>query len=368
MIVFVFGTSAELIKLRPIIDDLRAKDELCEIFCTGQQYSQLIKLPYLKELLDSKVGFHWLAKGYRQSSLTKMWQVVFWMMSCFRWTLKTYFSKKRNGYKTSVFLVHGDTLTTVLGSFIGRLLGGTVAHVEAGLRSYDWRNPFPEEINRLITARLARIHFAPDARAVENLAGAKGLVVCTNGNTVLDQVFRQMGLRRAEPISGSILVLLHRVELMNDRKAINETLTVLNELSHHCSRMFIVLDALAMATLAASSLFIDLSKRPTVRVSEKLDHGLFLEELFSSELVITDSGGVQEEAAALGIPCIIHRVTSERIDGLGPDGTAVLTGLSSSNLLQSSFEPPLRRQNEPQIESPTKMILEVLKHQGFLSK
>jgi UDP-N-acetylglucosamine 2-epimerase (non-hydrolysing) len=367
VIVIVFGTSAELIKLRPIIDDLRAKDEPCKILCTGQQYSQLIELPYFDELLSSKLNFEWLAKGYRGHSLTKAWQVIFWLLTCLRWTLKTCFSDGRSTYKTSVFLVHGDTMTTVVGSFIGRLMGATVAHVEAGLRSYDWRNPFPEEINRIITARFARIHFAPDDIAVSNLNNAKGLIVSTQGNTISDQVFRELGSQNPEPLRGSIMVLLHRHEFINDRKVIDETISALLTLSQNCSRMFIVLDAVARASIGVTELFIELSSKSTVEVSAKLDHKSFLQELLKCEFVITDSGGVQEEAAALGIPCIIHRVTSERMDGLGLGGTAVLTGLNSLNLLRFSKEPPPRKSIAKSRTSPTKLILEVLANKGYLT-
>jgi UDP-N-acetylglucosamine 2-epimerase (non-hydrolysing) len=258
-------------------------------------------------------------------------------------------------------------MTTVLGSFVGRLMGATVAHVEAGLRSHDWRNPFPEEINRIITSKLARIHFAPDERAVKNLVRAKGLVVCTQGNTISDQVFRELGTETPDPLHGSIMVLLHRNEFLNDRNAVEETLSVLIKLTQTCSRMFVVLDAFAMASMGVVDTFKELSSNSIVEVSGKLDHKSFLKELLKCEFVITDSGGVQEEAAALGIPCIIHRVTSERMDGLSLGGTAVITGLTSANLLRFSLEPPPRRSIEKLSESPTKLILDVLADKGYLT-
>jgi UDP-N-acetylglucosamine 2-epimerase (non-hydrolysing) len=258
-------------------------------------------------------------------------------------------------------------MTTVVGSFFGRLLGATIGHVEAGLRSFDWRNPFPEELNRIIVTKLAQIHFAPDVQAVENLVGAKGLVVCTKGNTISDQVFKELGQKLPEPVVGSVLVLLHRVELINNRKAIDDTFSVLIELSQHYRRIFMVFDAFALASISDLSSFIELSRKSTVVISGKVDHKTFLDELLKCEFVITDSGGVQEEAAALGIPCIIHRVKSERMDGLGPTGSAVITGLNSSDLLRFSFSPPQRKAVDKPIQSPTESILEVLTDLNYLT-
>ena len=368
MISFVFGTSAELIKLRPIIDDLVSQGQEIEVLCTGQQYSELLQLPYFNLLLTHENRFHWVAKGYRKGSLTKSWQVVFWFLSCCRWVICNFYSARRRNRGHSVFLVHGDTMTTVVGSLLGRLLGAKVAHVEAGLRSHDWRNPFPEELNRIITSKIARLHFAPDQTAAANLSGVKGEVFCTEGNTIGDQVVRELGNMGTHPIGGAIVVLLHRTELLNNSKKLEETLSALIEISKNCSRMTIVLDALARASLSNLTTFSVLSSQTSVVISGKLDHGSFLHELIKSDYVITDSGGVQEEAAALGIPCIIHRVTSERQDGLGPNGTAVLTGLDSVVLLAFSSSPPTRKDLVARRNSPTEIILNVLTENHFLSK
>ena len=368
VISFVFGTSAELIKLRPIIDDLESQGQEFEVLCTGQQYSELLQLPYFNLLLARENGFYWVAKGFRKSSLTKSWQVVFWLLSCCRWIIRNFFSARRRNRGLSVFVVHGDTMTTVVGSLMGRLLGATVAHVEAGLRSHDWRNPFPEELNRILTSKIAGIHFAPDQTAVANLSSVKGEVFCTEGNTISDQVFRELGLMGAHPTGGAVVVLLHRTELLNNSRKIDETLSALIEISKSCSRMTIVLDALARAALSSLTTFSVLSNQTSVVISGKLDHRSFLLELIKSDYVITDSGGVQEESAALGIPCIIHRVASERLDGLGHNGTAVLTGLDPAALLAASSSPPMRKDLEVRRDSPTEIILKILTKYQFLTK
>lgn len=256
-------------------------------------------------------------------------------------------------------------MTTVIGSLLGRLLGATVAHVEAGLRSHDWRNPFPEELNRILTSKIARIHFAPDQTAVANLSSVKGEVFCTEGNTITDQVYRELGPMKAHPTGGAIVVLLHRTELLSNSRKLEDTLSALIEISKNCSRMTIVLDALARAALSNLTTFSILSNQTSVVISGKLDHRNFLHELIKSDYVITDSGGVQEESAALGIPCIIHRVASERLDGLGPNGTAVLTGLDPDALLAASSSPPIRKDFEARRDSPTQIILNILTKYQF---
>jgi UDP-N-acetylglucosamine 2-epimerase (non-hydrolysing) len=365
MIIFVLGTTAELVKVKPIINHLRDRGDSFEIWCTGQQFAELINDSYIQELQRMPGVLKWVSRGVKQTSLTKVTQVPIWLAKCFFWFVKSFAKNLRTRSSQSLLIVHGDTMTTVLGAVFGRLLGFKVAHVEAGLRSNDWRNPFPEELDRVVTSYLAHLHFAPDEIAVENLGKKRGLVINTRGNTVIDQVRAELQNAEDNQEDEQILVLLHRTELLSNQKLLDDTLTALVSISEK-TRLLIVCDALSRAAFENRSVFEQLLNSPNVVITPKLSHSEFLMSLVSSTLVVTDSGGVQEESAALGLPCVIHRKTSERFDGLQEGGSAALTGLNVSQLVNLITSPPPRLSPSYSSVSPTRIIIDSLIQNGFL--
>ena len=190
MVIFVYGTTAELIKLSPIMRNLNERGLPYKTWSTGQQFDELEKSA---EVLGIGYVDQWIAKGFRAHSLTNIMQIPFWLITILWWFLSNCRSLRQQfSHTRATFVVHGDTMTTVIGAVLGRLLGQRVAHVEAGLRSHDWRNPFPEEIDRIIAARLSTIHFAPDETAVRHLQNSPGVVINTHGNTALDALKHQI--------------------------------------------------------------------------------------------------------------------------------------------------------------------------------
>lgn len=361
MIVFVYGTTAELIKLSPLMHAMDDCSMPYEVWCTGQQ---LDELKVSAAALDVRVADQWIARGFNGHSLNHINQVPIWLLHCCFWAIRNFWTTSRRFRKQSVVLiVHGDTMTTVVGALIGRFFRLKVAHVEAGLRSHDWRNPFPEELDRKIAGILSSIHFAPDEAAARNLVRAKGVVINTHGNTSIDALQLRTSSLENRCSEHRILVLLHRSEFLRDSNLLHKTFQLLLNVSQDFE-IVIVADALSSATLRKEGIAPLLEKKDGVRLIGKQSHQEFINLLVSSEIVITDSGGVQEECAALGIPCFIHRRATERHDGLGDN--CVLTD-QDTDVLSTLIENYVlyRREATTDQKSPSSIIVEYLKSLGF---
>ena len=187
MIAFIVGTTAELIKIAPVHQELQARGSASEIWFTGQHVKEL---PGVLADLDLPEPAVWLVPRLGATNLARTGQVPGWVLRLLRTVITQRTSLRarlRADGGVPVVLVHGDTFTTLFGALIGRFLGAKVGHIEAGLRSGHLLHPFPEEINRKVAGRLAHLHFAPGEIEARNLGRRRGVVV-TGGNTVIDSV------------------------------------------------------------------------------------------------------------------------------------------------------------------------------------
>jgi UDP-N-acetylglucosamine 2-epimerase (non-hydrolysing) len=266
-------------------------------------------------------------------------------------------------------IVHGDTMTTLLGAMLGRLVGVPVAHIEAGMRSGDWRDPFPEELNRKSTARLASIHFAPGGRAVSNLRAerAPGEIIDTGHNTIVDNL-REIppGLPPGIRLSGEPfgLVSLHRQELLYNRTALAAILGTLRDSTPGSTRLLFVDHPITAAAVRAAGLDRLFDSERFVRIP-RLRYFHFLSLLKASSFLVTDSGGSQEECAYLGHPCLIHRGVTEHSTGL--DGSVVLSGMQQDVVRRFLNDPERLRTDPMQVsESTSDRIVRFLANRGFV--
>jgi UDP-N-acetylglucosamine 2-epimerase (non-hydrolysing) len=245
---------------------------------------------------------------------------------------------------------------------IGRSLRTTVAHIEGGLRSYDLRHPFPEELNRKLATALSRIHYAPGAWAASNLRS--GDVVDTGSNTIRDslELVSEGEPTIAVPEEPFGIVSLHRFELLNNRKLLTDTIEVLADAARRTPLLFIdhpvtiaALDHFGLARHFDTSTFVRI---PRLRFFD------FVRVERRSAFVVTDSGGSQEECYYLDLPCLVHRVKSERREGLGEN--AVLSGMSSDVLRDFLDDPTrFRRTSTLSPASPSDVIVGDLERRGF---
>ncbi len=358
MIVFCYGTTAEAIKIAPIARRLASRGIPFEQWLTLQQSDRLLDaLPGLGLPQPDRI----IANGRGGSPLTGVIDVIAWLGQIGRWLATNHRSAKRLLGEKSVIIVHGDTMTSVIGALLARALGADCAHVEAGLRSGNWRHPFPEELDRRIVGRLAQIHYAPSTRAVAILQQHKNHrnVVFTQGNTVIDAILDQAATVAGDPMDHYGIVLLHRFEYLNNDALVAQTMRALTENTPH--RLVMVLDDQARHALRDQLETVDTTK---VSLRDKVSHADFVELLASASFVVTDSGGVQEETALLGIPTLVHRIATERGEGLGEN--AILSGwdIDTLKIFLTSYSDYRRGINSPEV-SPSDIIVEDLVSRGY---
>ncbi|NQZ02028.1 MAG: UDP-N-acetylglucosamine 2-epimerase [Bdellovibrionales bacterium] len=323
---FVLGTAGELIKMYPVIEKCHKQGLRWSLIHTGQsgvnfwRQWQSFNLPegdQVNRLFDSRSDL--------RSSAGAAW----WF---FRFLLRSkdeVLSWQQVPSQGDRFIVHGDTLSTLAGAILAKRFGGLVHHVEAGLRSEDLLEPFPEEISRRLTSALADVHYAPDQRAYDNLqfAGCSGRIVGTGGNTLIDSILSVAHRELAEaPLTTPYVVAnLHRYENLSNParwKMLVETTLKAQELHQVVFAMHPPTEAkLAEDTSAKADL-----ENSGVMLKPRLPFELFVMLLHGSEFVISDGGSNQEECYYMGKPCLILRDTTERTEGLGEN--AVLSQLN----------------------------------------
>lgn len=362
MILVVFGTTGELIKLAPVLLGLEERGHRYVLATTGQQVQQI---PSFLEQFGLRQPDLWLGRGAAGRDLRVNRDIPGWLRTvgrAFARHRSRLRATLRNGPGRPLVLVHGDTMTTVLGATMGRSLRIPVAHIEGGLRSFDLRHPFPEELNRKLASSLARIHYAPGAWAASNLR--RGVVVDTESNTIRDslELVPDRDPPLALPPQPFGIVSLHRFELLNSRRLLTETLEVLADTARSVPLLFIdhPVTLAAVERFELERCFDGTSFIPVTR----LRFFEFVQAERRCAFVVTDSGGSQEECYYLDLPCLVHRVRTERRDGLGEN--AVLSHMQTDALRDFLADPSRFRRRTPlPATSPSKVIVDDLEGRGF---
>lgn len=354
MIVFVYGTTAEAIKIAPVARRLAAKGIPFQQWLTMQHTDSLREiLPTLGLPEPDRI----IADGSHGKPLKSRGDVLVWLRSVARWMRKNVRTLRRALPADTVIVVHGDTMTTVIGAWLAHRLHLASAHIEAGLRSGNWRHPFPEELDRRIVGKLATIHYPPSDEAAAHLSGRKN-VVNTHRNTVVDAVLDQgEDALEGDPFG---VVLLHRYEFISNPDLVETTIRTLAELSPLPLRLMV--DAYSEGALRHA-----LSKHDTRGVFQaqaKLRHQEFIGLLKGASFIVTDSGGIQAEAALIGVPTLIHRKTTEQHEGVGVN--IVISGWDQATLANFLRDPERYRVplQTPEV-SPSDIIVDDLIARGY---
>jgi UDP-N-acetylglucosamine 2-epimerase (non-hydrolysing) len=341
---FILGTAAELIKVFPVIRLAEERGHTVRLIATGQSRENLIM--QLEDFGYSSLQLSWLVES--EGDLEKSSAAMKWFIRALcAWR------NARRLMPDGFVVVHGDTLSTLAGAWHGRLLRRTVVHIEAGLRSPRLLNPFPEEINRRLVSRLARIHMAPDQKALANLraAGVKGEVICTNGNTLLDAV-RLSGEGRPAK-SRYALVNVHRFENLNSPERWKTIVACVERAARALPVIFVT------HPQTKHKLEQDPAARrafESVDVRDRMPFSQFIGLLKSADYLISDGGSNQEECSYLGKPCLLLREATERIEGL--DGCCVLSRFSPATIDAFLKEPDkYKRAPVAPALSPSEIIL-----------
>ncbi|MBI3766063.1 MAG: UDP-N-acetylglucosamine 2-epimerase (non-hydrolyzing) [Ignavibacteriales bacterium] len=326
-IAIVFGTRPEAIKMAPIVKECERRHLDHVVIVTDQH----------REMLDQKLEVFGIEPHYDLDIMQEN-QDLFYVTSSVINEIKPVLLKE----KPDVILVQGDTTTTLAASLAAFYLKIPVGHVEAGLRTWNKANPYPEEINRQITSRLTDIHFAPTQGAKDNLLkeGFAPESVYVTGNTVIDALlmivdphytFNESPLSTVDFVNRRVLLLTsHRRE--NFGEPMVQIFSACRYLVENNPDVELIYPVHPNPNVQKTAKEI-LAGVPRVHLIEPMEYRPFVQLMNRSYLILTDSGGVQEEAPTLGKPVLVLRKTTERPEAIEA-GTATLVGTDKQMIIK----------------------------------
>lgn len=322
----VFGTRPEAIKMAPLVKELKKRKEIECIVCVTAQH---------REMLDQVLETFDIVPDYDLNIMQKgqtLTDITVRALKGLEDVIKE--------VKPNIVLVHGDTTTTFAGALAAFYNQTDIGHVEAGLRTYDKYSPYPEEMNRQMVSSLSDMNFAPTKLSADNLIkeGKKKENIFITGNTVIDamgttisddyqnEVFDWVGNDRM------ILLTAHRRENIGDSmrsifKAVKRIVTEFPDV-----KVVYPIHKNPIVREIANEIFGDCDKVKLIEPLEVFDFHNFMNK---SYIILTDSGGVQEEAPALGKPVLVLRNTTERPEGIEA-GTLKLTGTDEETIYEET--------------------------------
>jgi len=321
----VFGTRPEAIKMCPLVKELKKKTDYQTMVCVSGQHRQM---------LDSVLGDFKIVPEY-DLSVMKNEQTLFDITSRIFKRIRKVLVEAR----PSIVLVHGDTTTAFAAALASFYMKIPVGHVEAGLRTYDIYSPYPEEFNRQTISIIADVHFAPTEAAKQNLIkeGKPENKIFVTGNTGIDALSTTIKPGYTHPeldwVGNSRLIMItaHRREnlgkpMENMFKAIRRVLEEREDV-----KAIYPIHMNPEVRRMAERVFSGMDR---IRLIEPLDVIDFHNFLAKSYLILTDSGGIQEEAPSLGKPVLVMRDTTERPEGISA-GTLRLVGTDENRIYRS---------------------------------
>ncbi|MBQ1730105.1 MAG: UDP-N-acetylglucosamine 2-epimerase (non-hydrolyzing) [Oscillospiraceae bacterium] len=321
-IMLVFGTRPEAIKMCPLVNELKSRRNAETVVCVTGQHREM-----LKQVLDV-----FGVKPDYDLDIMNQGQTLFDVTEKVMRGMSEVISK----VEPDVILVHGDTTTTFAAALAAYYMGVPVGHVEAGLRTYDVHSPYPEEFNRQAVGSIADYNFAPTAVARDNLLreGKKPESIFVTGNTAIDALGTTVVEEFSHPdldwADGSRLVILtaHRRESWGEplhsifrgiRRVVEEFPDVK------------VLYPIHLNPLVRRAADATLTGMDRIKLTEPMDVMAFHNFLARSYMILTDSGGIQEEAPSLGKPVLVLREVTERPEGVAA-GTLKVIGTKEENI------------------------------------
>ncbi len=316
MILAVVGTRPEVIKMAPILGALRRRGMQVELAGTGQHFDSRM----MGQFLD---GF-----GLRLDHVSSVEHRD--LLGSFVDILSALAALLRRTTPRLVLAV-GDTTTVLAAALAARKSGIAFGHVEAGLRAFS--RELPEEEHRICADAIGDLLFAPTRIAVENLARehVNGAVILS-GNTILDALREHLPDAVPTARRAGILVTIHRQETVDDPQRLRQVLAALAQLAETRPVMW-PMHPRTRSQIGAHGLVIPLG----VTITEPIGHAEFLDRLASARVVVTDSGGAQEEAAILGTPCVCVRESTERPETLLA-GVGLLAGCETEAIVAAVHE------------------------------
>jgi UDP-N-acetylglucosamine 2-epimerase (non-hydrolysing) len=332
-ILIVFGTRPEAIKMAPLVKEFQNhKDKFETKVCATAQH---------REMLDQVLDFFEIVPDF-DLNLMRPGQNLSQLTSDVILGLKPILES----FTPDFVFVHGDTTTSTAAALASFYASTKVCHIEAGLRTHNKFSPFPEEMNRQLTGRLADLHFAPTQQAKKNLLdeGISEKIIFVTGNTVIDALLlakdkvdniedSQISFLKSiiDPSKELIVVTGHRRENFGD--GFINICHALRQLALEQNVQIIY--PVHLNPNVKEPVFSILGNIPTINLIDPLAYPGFVWLMKQSKIIITDSGGVQEEAPSLGKPVLVMRDTTERPEAVAA-GTVILVGTNTEEIVKQA--------------------------------
>ncbi|EAI0282226.1 UDP-N-acetylglucosamine 2-epimerase (non-hydrolyzing) [Campylobacter lari] len=339
-ILVVFGTRPEAIKMAPLVKIMENRNDIDFKICVTAQHRQM--LDQILDVFDIKPDYDLNIMSENQD----LYDITFKILCGMKNIL--------NDFRPDIVLVHGDTTTASAAALAAFYQKIKVAHIEAGLRTYNLYNPWPEEANRQIVGVLSGIHFAPTTKSAENLIkeGKDKKNIFVTGNTVVDALFYMV-----EKIKNNIIFktkILYSIDNEYRKSDNRKFILVTGHRRENFGESFLQICE-ALKTIAINNPNIDivypvhlnpnvqkpvksiLSDITNIYLINPLKYEEFIYLMSNCYFIITDSGGVQEEAPSLGKPVLVMRETTERPEAIEA-GTVKLVGTCKSSIIKAAQE------------------------------
>lgn len=332
-VLIVFGTRPEAIKMAPLVKAFKESDQIeVRLAVTGQH----------REMLDQVLEFFEILPNY-DLNLMKPNQNLFNLTA----EVLSGMKEVLEDFNPDYLFIHGDTTTTMAAGIAGFYAGAKVCHVEAGLRTNNINSPFPEEMNRQVAGRVSTYHFAPTAKAKANLIeeNIKQENILVTGNTVIDALYESS--QRVESLQNVELQNLQcsldfsrRIILVTGHRRENHGVGFINicnalkqiALNNEDVQIVYPVHLNPNVLLPVNELLADVEN---IHLIPPLSYPSFVWLMNKSYIIITDSGGVQEEAPSLGKPVLVMRDTTERPEAVEV-GTVILVGTDTKRIVQET--------------------------------
>lgn len=333
-ILFIFGTRPEAIKLAPLILEFKKQKNFITKVCITSQH---------REMLEQVINFFQLPVDY-DLSIMEHNQSLFKISSKIVQSIEPVFEE----FQPDLIFVQGDASSAFLSALAGFYKKIKIVHIEAGLRSHNKYSPFPEEINRVLISHIADYHFAPTKKAKENLLkeGIKKNVWVV-GNTVIDALFLALKIVKNSEVQYKnffkfldfnkkiVLVTGHRRESFGE--PFRQICLALKELAEKFKDEIEIVYPVHLNPNVRKPVFEILYGQKNIHLIEPLSYPYLVWLLEKSYFVLTDSGGIQEEAPSLGKPVLVMREVTERIEGIKAE-TAKLVGVKKESIVKNSVK------------------------------
>lgn len=329
----IFGTRPEAIKMAPLVKEFAKYSHFSTKVCVTAQH---------REMLDQVLEFFEIIPDY-DLNIMKPNQNLYMLTA----NIISGLQPIMENFQPDYVYVHGDTTTTMAASIAAFYSGATVCHVEAGLRTFDKRSPFPEEANRMVTSSIADYHFAPTQQSKANLLAEniKNQNVLVTGNTVIDALF--FSSEKVKNFESSELTSL-KTQLDSSKKIV---LVTGHRRENHGQGFIDICEALKEIAITNNDVQIIypvhlnpnvqgpayriLADVDNIKLINPLSYPTFVWLMSKSYLIITDSGGIQEEAPSLGKPVLVMRDTTERPEAVHA-GTVILVGTDKNTIVTNA--------------------------------